>query len=62
MKATMRDWRCRWDGKGSQEGERVVSAVAYTEKGAHERARLLRTAGWKNVEVYESKIGSYDEV
>lgn len=62
MKTKLRYWRCRWDGQGDQEGQRVNSAVAYSEAGAHDRARLLELAGWKNVEVYESKVGSEEEV
>lgn len=62
MTTNLRFWRCRWDGQNEQKGQRVTSAVAYTEKGAHERARLLRTAGWQNVEVYESNVGSDEEI
>jgi hypothetical protein len=61
-KATLRIWRCRWDGQGPQEGQRVSSSVGYTREGAEERKWLLKAAGWQNVEVYESKVGSDEPV
>lgn len=60
VKAQMRNFRVRWDSLDGK--ERVVSVVSYSRKCAEDRAAQLREQGYENVEVYESKIGSYEEV
>jgi hypothetical protein len=61
-KVKLEFWRVRWDGVEHQKGQTVVSAVGYTKAGADTRAEILTQSGYTNVEVFESKPGSDEEI
>jgi len=61
-KTDMRNFKVRWDGTDGQEGQRVTSVVSYSREGALGRAELLRAAEKKNVEVFEVKPGTDEEI
>jgi len=61
-KTDMRNFKVRWDGTDEQEGQQVTSVVSYTKEGAERRAGLLRNAKKANVEVFEVKPGTDEEI
>jgi hypothetical protein len=62
MQAKMRSWKVRWDGRGEMTGVRIISVSSYDLTSANNRAELLRSAQYANVEVFEVKPGTDEEI